>query len=260
MQRTCWAVRRLPRAVGPSGHRTLASLLLATVVVLGVGPSAVQASAGLPRTTRYQFGIDTYFPFSCQRIADIEQWATTEVSQFAALHANSIGITFPIYDNFLTSNVVYAKLVCGNAAFRSPPPYVLADVVRIAHAAGLGVLLRPSFDQSRFGPFGWSGVVAPSDRTAWFHSYLATLKPYLKMAQSTHVEHFAIESEMNRLAAASNWNGAIRQASHWYKGDLEWNYSWFTPVHKITPEWHVVQHRCVPPAVRDDAVHLGPAS
>jgi hypothetical protein len=223
-------------AVGVRPRRSIASLLVAcTALAAGVIVAPTLSSrASASNLPRYQYGIDTYFRYTCQPIADIEQWATTEVDQYRALGANSIGINFPIYDDSLTSNVVYSKLVCGNVAYSTPPPSLLADVVQIAHAAGLKVLLRPSLDQSRFIAPEWSGLIQPTDMAAWLASYMATIEPYLKMAQTYHVEHFAIESELNSVSPSPLWTTAIKKANKWYKGELEWNYSWFTPVHKRT--------------------------
>jgi hypothetical protein len=216
------------RRLGPWRAGLVGAVLLALAMVAttdGVGPAdaAVRTSSWAPR---YQFGIDTYLPYSCQPAAEIEAWATTEVTQYKALGANAIGIAFPIYDNSVTSNVVYAKADCdARLEYASPPPAILADVIHVARAHGLQVLLRPSFDQSAFFPYT-SNQLAPADPQKWFESYLATLEPYLKLAQAYRVQHFSIESELDEIAPNNIWNSAILQARSWYHGDLEWNLSW----------------------------------
>lgn len=206
---------------------------LSAVLVAGVTLSTSSPSGASPRP-HYQDGISTYFPYGCEPISQVEDEARIQFTDDKALHANAVGIAFPIYDNTLTSSVVYAKLVCGSGLQDSTPPVsVLEQVVRVAHSLGLHVLLRPSLDQSRFGPFGWSGIIKPTDVAQWFTTYMATIRPYLVMAQREHVEHFAIESEINSLAARANWKDAIWKAKRWYKGNLEWNYSWFSSVKKF---------------------------
>jgi hypothetical protein len=183
----------------------------------------------------YVFGINTYFTYNCQTVQQIDQWATTEVSQYKALHANAIAIAFPLYTPSLTSNSVVAMTSCSDPTQQSPTADIIGDVVKIAHHAGLSVLLRPLVDQQNLyaqNPQAWRGVLNPSDVSLWFKNYLATLRPYFLMAQTDHVEHFAIQSELNSLADLPNWTSAIQQSHAVYTGNIVFDYSWDTPTVK----------------------------
>ena len=210
---------------------------LASVAALGlVVGSAVTASATTSHVApRYQYGLSTYVTYNCQGEKYFDQWASTEIAQYKALGANTIALAFPLYTNSLTSNRVAPRLICGNENYQSPPRELLASIVQLAHAAGLQVFLRPLIDQEvlfRQSAKDWRGILAPTNLSLWFRNYIASIKPYLVMAQSSHVEHVAIESELNGIADAPNWTSAIAAARAIYKGDLAFNYSWNTPAKK----------------------------
>ncbi len=204
------------------------------IVTLGTAAGAVPRSAHA--SPKYVFGIDTFVADNCQPQSLIDQWATTQVSQFKALGANAIGLAFPLYTASLTSNNVYAKSVCNySSIFQSPTPAVLASIVTIAHNAGLEVALRPLVDErllKKKTPSSWRGILAPKNPNAWFKSYLRVLRPYLLMAQANNVQFFSISTELNSLAHAEIWPGAISSSRKIYKGGLEFTYSWATPVTK----------------------------
>jgi hypothetical protein len=211
-------------------------------LVLGVFLSTLPisgASAVSGRYTSHQFGIDTYFVYNCQSQALIDQWATTEVADDKALGANSFGIGFPLYTDSINSNDVYAKLQCNSSGstspYQTPPPLVLASVIQIAQQAGLKVLLRPLLDQQNLyaqDPNYWRGILAPTNPQEWINNYLATLRPYLMVAQDTHARYFAIETELDSLATAPFWPSAIALSHSIYKGSLVFNYSFGDPESK----------------------------
>jgi len=208
-------------------------LLAGMVVVATASSGAAETAKAAPK---YQYGINTYFTYNCQGYSTIESWARTEFAQVKALRANTIAIAFPLYTDSITSNSIYAKLVCGNAKYQTPPADLMGAVVDIAHADGLQVFLRPLLDQATLyaqGPNYWRGVLAPTNLNAWFTNYLVTLRPYLLMAQAHHVEHLSISTELNSLSHAPNWSSAITIVHRLYQGDLAFDWSWFTTVVKI---------------------------
>lgn len=209
-----------------------AGALLAVTTVVTATPGGAQLQ---PRAVSFQYGINSYVTYNCLGAPTMDKWATTEVSQYKALGANSIGLSFPLYTDSMTSNNIYGRLVCNNIKYQTPPPGILAGIVQIAHAAGLKVFLRPLLDQSNLqeqNPKNWRGIIEPTNLRTWFSNYLNALRPYLEMAQSNHVEHVAIETELDSLSKASNWSAAISFTRAIYKGDLVWNYSWFARVPK----------------------------
>lgn len=216
--------RSTPRWVG-------AVLLVA--LSCGVLQSA-RAEGGITPTPFVQYGIDTYFTYRCQPLGELKQWARTEVSQFKALGANSIGLSFPLFTVSLTSNDVFAWTSCKGSGFRTPPAWVVGVVVQIAHAAGLKVFLRPLIDEKNLAArHTWRGELRPRDVEVWFAKYYETLKPYLEMAQSTEVEYFAIETELDSLADQNQWSQVIALSKNLYSGDLEVSYSWDTYAKKL---------------------------
>ncbi len=214
-------------------------LLVASMAVLAVVSTArvgtATALAGATSSTT-QYGMDTYFTYDCQSPATVEQWAQTEISQFKALGANSIGLGFPLYTNSLTSNDVFAKTNCSGHRFQSPSPSILGDVITIAHSDGMTVLLRPLIDEESLwarNPLTSRAELRPSNVTLWFKNYATTLDPYLRVAQQDRVESFAIETELDSLADLNNWPSVIAGFRKLYSGDLVWNYSWRTEVRKL---------------------------
>ena len=209
------------------------AFVAAVGLVAGVASSA---TATTPRVApRYQYGINTYVTYNCQGQHYYDQWASTEIAQYKALGANTIALAFPLYTNSITSNDVFTRLVCGNRHYQSPSPGLLASVVQLAHGAGLRVFLRPLIDQAslfRESPKDWRGILAPTKPRVWFRNYRRAIKPYLVMAQSNHIEHVAIETELNSIANDSAWASAIAASKAIYKGDLVFNYSWNTPTKK----------------------------
>ena len=110
---------------------------------------AVPASASAPRAVpKYQFGINTYVTYNCVNTTTYLQWAKNTINGYHSLGANSIALAFPLYTDSMTSNNIYAKLVCNDSAFQSPSAALLGQIVQLAHAAGLRVLLRPLLDQT----------------------------------------------------------------------------------------------------------------
>lgn len=213
---------------------TFGAMLVPAMLLAPLGPAA----AARPRSVPYNFvkGIDTYFTYNCQTANQIQQYAATEVAQYKALGATSIGIGFPVYTSSVTSNKVYAEYSCPSTKYQSPPPGILAIVVQAAHAAGLQVLIRPMVDQENLfaeANGDWRGVLRPKNVGLWFDNYWSMLKPYLEMAQNMHVEDVVLETELDSLAHYSNWAGIIRISRQVYAGTLIWNYSWNTAARKV---------------------------
>jgi hypothetical protein len=213
----------------------MAAALGVFAIILSIAASVVTPANAANSPPKYQYGINTYFTYGCVSNSTVEAWAKTTVAQYKALRANAIAIAFPIYSDSITSNVVYARYVCGDGHYMSPPADAVAILVDVAHGAGLQVLLRPLLDESRFAnPFVglWRGVIAPTNLNQWFTSYLTTLRPYLQMAQQHHVERFAISTELNSISQAPNWTSAIHLVRVIFHGDLSFDYSFGSAVPK----------------------------
>jgi hypothetical protein len=205
------------------------SVVAVTLVALTtIGATATAAQ----RAPHMQLGFDSFVTYHCQDVAAYEHDATTQVDEERALDANSIALAFPIYMSSLTSDVVAARLQCDDTHFESPPVGLLSKLVVIAHRAGLGVLLRPLVAISSPGhgtTKAWRGIIAPKDLGVWFEHYWTALRPYLALAESDHVEHVAIASELDSIAGASQWAALIAKAKAIYTGNLVFDYSWNAP-------------------------------
>jgi glycosyl hydrolase family 113 len=198
---------------------------------LGIAAIAV-AAASLPTldaaatSTAPQHGFNTYVTDLCESTGAWASLAKGQFTELKALGANSIALAFPLYTNSLTSTSVFARRVC-RSNFQTPTAARLEVLVREAHALHLRVLLRPLLDETNLQTQGgWRGSIKPSSVRLWFKSYLATLTPYLKMAQQQKVEYFSIATELDSMAKKSNWAAFIKSAKHDYRGSLSFTINW----------------------------------
>lgn len=201
----------------------VAAVIVFSTTLLATAPgTSLRASAALSSATRTQFGMNTFVPYNCESSSWWSQLATTQFRAFKGLGANAVALAFPLYTDSLTSNAFYAKDVC-NTQYQSPPPAELATLVDIAHAVGLQVFVRPILYETNLRaekPGAWRGIIDPTSTDLWFRNYWTTMLPYLEMAQANHVEHFAISTELQSMAAKPNWTALIAKARHVYTGDL----------------------------------------
>jgi hypothetical protein len=211
----------IKKAIVTAGASSL--LVVATFQAVTAG-----ASSQTRTLQSHTFGVSTYVAYYCQSPFTWSQLAKNQATGVRNLGANSIGLVFPLYTDSKTSNNIYAKSKCGTSFVSSPASY-LAVIATEAHARGLKVFLRPSLDegvlkQQNFSD--WRGRIAPSNPALWFSNYLATLTPYLQMAQSNHVESFAISTELSSMAKNSNWPSFITKVKKIYTGELVFTASW----------------------------------
>jgi hypothetical protein len=202
--------------------------LVLSLTVVGSASSA-QSRVLVPRTSNsHTYGLDSYVSYDCQSPTVWSTDATHQIDAFKALGANSIGLSFPLYTNSITSNEIFAATRCGTN-YKSPTPSQLATVVGIANASGLSVLIRPLLDERSLkqeSPGYWRGEIRPTSVARWFANYLNTLTPYLEMAQSSHASGFALSTELSSMNRLSNWKGFIASAAHIFTGTLVMTDSW----------------------------------
>lgn len=200
-----------------------AVIIVFSTTLLATAPgTSFRASAALSSATTTQFGMNTFVPYNCESSSWWSQLATTQFQAFKGLGANAVALAFPLYTDSLTSNAFYAKDVC-NTQYQSPPPAELATLVDIAHAMGLKVFVRPFLYETNLRaekPGSWRGIIDPTNTNLWFRHYWTTMLPYLQMAQANRVEHFAISTELQSMAAKPNWTALIAKTRHVYTGDL----------------------------------------
>lgn len=213
------------RAVRAFAIAASAALLFAFLPIKS-GAATLRPSSQRAAST-YQWGINTLVNDDCTAESTWQSWATTQVKAFKALGANSIAIGIPFYTDSWTSNNFYAELDCVGGFYTTPPPSYVADIVTIAHAYGMQVLIRPLLDQaSLVADNKWRGQIEPTDPKLWFTNYFNTLQPYLVMAQQYGVEHFSIATELDSMLHYPYWAQVIANAKRIYTGDLVFTGLW----------------------------------
>lgn len=205
-------------------QRWIPLLSLALAVLTLSLPAPARATSTQPPT--YQFGIDTWVSYACQGFGTYLKWASNTFDGYKSLGANAVGISFPIYSNGLSSSSVYPELDCQTGEYSTPPFALLTDVIKLAEQDGLSVLLRPLVTLVKVPRHEWRGEAEPTNVTAWFASYLRALTPYLELAQSLHVQHFAISTELDSLATRGGFARIVKAAKKLYTGDRVVAYTW----------------------------------
>jgi len=211
------SLSRLPKAV-----------LLATASTLLCVPAAVLSSTPASAATSYQWGLNSYVADDCSTGATWLADAQHQMAGFKSLGANSVAIAFPIYTGAaLSSNDIHTGLQCGGKE-HTPSAARIGVVIAAAHADRLKVMLRPLIDEASLGGTrgAWRGLLRPSNPKLWFAHYQNALTSYLRIAQTDHVERFAIASELDALAHNTMWKTVITQAHRLYKGGLSFAANW----------------------------------
>jgi hypothetical protein len=166
-------------------------------------------------------GIDVYWHTNGDPVA-VNAAASRVLDYVVSLHANSVGLTFPIFtDGLKPSTVTTVKGI-------TPAPSDLALVIAAAKARGLRVLLRPVIDEGNISPAGgWRGSIQPKDTANWFAGYRTVLAPYFALAESTHVEQFVVGVELNSLNGdTTQWQRVVSDATKAYHGEISYAANW----------------------------------
>ena len=96
----------------------------------------------------------------------------------------------------------------------------MAHIIDAAHRLGLKVFLKPLVDLSPDGD-AYRGTIRPDDSRAWFASYTAFIAHYAEMAARTHVEEFAVGTELAGVSAdRAGWLGVVETIRSHYPGPL----------------------------------------
>jgi hypothetical protein len=197
------------------------------MLALGATVPAASARAKPAHVPAQQLGFNSYVQDLCQSDAEWASDATGQFTELKSLGANAIALAFSIYMPGVYSNTVSAQRTCGSI-YQTPSPARLAVAINAAHALGLTVFLRPLVEETTLvkTPGGWRGMIRPTNVKLWFNSYLATITPYLKLAQQLKVEYFAISTELDSLSKKPEWPSVIKAAKKYYKGPLVFTVPW----------------------------------
>jgi len=188
-----------------------------------VTPLLVVPSAQRWQPGRFQKGVQLYWHTNSPSAA-VTLAASRTLDYIVSLHANAVGISFPIYTDGPTPSHVYAGL-------ETPSPAVLSVVVAAARARGLRVSLRPLIDEANIksvSPLAWRGTLQPQDVPAWFASYDQLLGSYASAAARSGTAELVVGAELSSLQQyTTQWQGvqaAVRQAG--FKGPVSYAYNW----------------------------------
>src|ERR1019366_5124891 len=169
-----------------------------------------------------QFGINIRWSYYKESQHAFNSQAKATLNYVKSLAANSVAIAFNIYVSFSKSNTVIAGP-------GTPPPGLLGELSAVAKSAGLFVLLRPLITETNPKAL-WRGLIAPTNRTAWFRSYDNFLRPYFQTAQTNGVNEFAYSCELSSLATDSHWKSTVIPfIRKYYSGALMFDASWNPP-------------------------------
>lgn len=91
-------------------------------------------------------------------------------------------------------------------------------IVRLAHASGLKVLLKPHVDLVDGGD---RAEIRPADRAAWFDAYRRFITHYARLAGELDVEQFAVGTELAGTSTErKHWTRVISAVRAVYPGRL----------------------------------------
>lgn len=102
----------------------------------------------------------------------------------------------------------------------------LRRAIRLAHARGLKVLLKPHVDGPDASP---RALLNPDDPARWFATYGAHLARYARMAAEEKCEMFAVGTELSLLNLPRHtpaWRALIADARAVYPGPLTYAANW----------------------------------
>jgi hypothetical protein len=194
-----------------------------TVSINGaVVPSPTVQVSAEAKAVPADLGIDVFWHTNGDPKA-VDSAAAKVLDYVVSLHANSIGLTFPIFVDGPKPTKFYG--VDGI----TPRPADLARVIAAAQARGLRVLLRPLVDEANImtSPGGWRGSIAPKDVNSFFASYRSLLAPYFALAEQDHVQEFVLGVELNSLTPyTAQWQSVVRSASAVFHGQLSYADNW----------------------------------
>lgn len=172
----------------------------------------------LPRVGAFQAGIGVYWDNGTLSGPVVQARSVAVIRYALSLHANSLMVSFPFFTASARSSAVFGRP-------RWTPTATQLDILLgLARQCHLAMTVRPLLSETNLKPGGWRGSIQPTSLSRWFRHYQQFLQPYLRSAQSFHVQAFVIGTELNSLRGYRNlWSGLARQAAATYKGLLAYD-------------------------------------
>lgn len=231
-----------------AGYLATALVMAAVVLITGCGhpfipasalrvtPSTSRAPAPSARPAGPLLGVDLYAGAG-QPLPVVTQDGTRDMAYLhGTLGAQAVGLMWNMTAPAANSNTV-------STSARSLSPAGVAELTRLAQAAGMAVQYRPLI---RVGPVAgwnyptrsWEGHIRPADPRAWFASLYHAELPYLRTAQRLHVAEFVVGTELLGIGASKWWPWFLRQVRSVYRGAVSYAavmHQYFTPHRKLPP-------------------------
>jgi hypothetical protein len=102
----------------------------------------------------------------------------------------------------------------------------IRGMARVAHAAGLKVMLKPQLWVRRSFP-GELDFASEHDRALWFGEYGAFIEHYANLAAEIRADIFCVGVELARLTRhEAQWRDLIRRVRRIYRGPLVYAANW----------------------------------
>ncbi|MFF7280478.1 glycoside hydrolase family 113 [Streptomyces griseorubiginosus] len=193
-----------------------------------------------------------WYAYPGETDASVRTNALRLVNHMVGKHMNALSVTFP----FVTAGPTASRVT---ASAETPSVRHLAMLLDTAAAAGLRITVRPLLDEKSLvaqDPLAWRGSLAPTDRTAWFRSYEAFLRPYLTLAARHHANTFVLGVELTSLEDDQHWRTLIAAARRLFRGELSYDANWddYVSRHVPVPVEHLGVDAYFPlPGLGDDA-------
>jgi hypothetical protein len=176
-------------------------------------PAVVSPSRSVS-TVSMQWGIQVYL----HTVPGAQDNIDAILDYVVDLGANSVAVTFPLYTDGPYPSHVYADV-------ETPSPGRVADVVARARERGLRVTVRPLIDEANIAstPGQWRGSIQPVDVGAWFATYGAAIRPYLRVG----ADEFVLAAELNSLQnEAEQWSLLEQDAREAFPGVISYTFNW----------------------------------
>lgn len=142
------------------------------------------------------------------------------LSQILGMNANYVSLHATFYQDGVRGTKIFDENRHGGSA---PDLDEQLRAIRKAHSDGLKVLLKPHLNL-RSGE-GWRGDIGKgmtsAEVAAWFESYDAMLVAEATIAETEHVELFAVGTELASMEShADGWRRTIAKVRQVYHGPL----------------------------------------
>lgn len=145
---------------------------------------------------------------------DYHRKANRLMARLAGLGVNSVAYIYPVYQDDRVASAVHQGP-------DTPADAYLADLIDLAHAYRMAVVIRPLLDERAFGPGNWRGNIAPQNVAAWFASYTALLVNLGQLAQQHGTEILVLGGEFDSMQSYTpQWMTLIQAVRRVYRGKL----------------------------------------